>query len=46
MLMIALNVPSIILLSWNHTLWGFVLYCILPFLLISGAICKISKDKT
>lgn len=36
---------SIILQFWYHQLIGFILYCILPFLLISGAICKISKTR-
>lgn len=37
--------PSIILQFWYHQLIGFMLYCILPILLISGSICKISKDR-
>lgn len=45
-MMISINGPSIILQSWNHTIWGFVLYCTLPFLLLSGSVCKISKDNT
>lgn len=38
--------PSIILQYWFHQLIGFILYCTLPFLLLSGSICKISKDRS
>lgn len=36
---------SIILQFWYHQLIGFILYCILPILLVSGSVCKISKDR-
>lgn len=45
MLMIGLYGPSIILASIFHQIWGFVLYLTLPFLLISGSICLITKLK-
>ena len=36
--------PTIIIASVLHELWGFIQFCVLPFVLLSGAICKISKD--
>lgn len=43
MLMIANEGPSVILENYFHQTWGFILYFILPFLLISGTVCIISK---
>ncbi len=34
----------IIVASITHELWGFIQFCILPLVLLSGAICKFSKD--
>lgn len=36
--------PTIITASVLHELWGFIQFCVLPLVLLSGAICKISKD--
>ena len=42
---IVLHGPAIITASKFHTLWGFILYCILPFLLLSGALCILGKGR-
>lgn len=43
--MIVVNGDAIIVNYWFHNLLGFILYCSLPLLLISGAACKISKTQ-
>ena len=44
-MMIVTYGSSIILQFWFHQTWGFVFYCTLPVILLSGSICKISKTK-
>lgn len=44
-IMIVYYGDSVILQQWYHQLLGFIFYCIMPLLLISGAVCKISKTE-
>lgn len=37
--------PSVILFQWFHQTWAFVFYCMLPLILLSGSVCKISKTQ-
>lgn len=45
MLMIGCAGPSILVQFWYHQTLGFVMYCVLPVMLVSGFVCKVSKDK-
>lgn len=36
--------PRAIYFRFYHMTWGFVLMCIIPFLLLSGSVCKISQN--
>lgn len=40
---IVLRGPRTILFRFYHHTWGFVLLCILPLILLSGALCKLGK---
>lgn len=43
---IVVHGPSIITRGIFHELWGFILFCVLPFLLLSGAVCMFGKGNS